>query len=818
MNLAGYQRELVDQIYSLLVNYDLNRGITLYGDIGSGKSTIACGVAEQLLEGWSIFYIEGVSPNLSPYLTWHIGTKLHSMQNLNLGGEISFGINFLPIPISLEFGITPQRDKQSFVLTPSEEALVSGIKKQVGANKNILFIADNYELWDIPSKQLLQKIMLPKLELLPNLHLAVLIIAHEKLSIESSFQWNNISIPEISDDNILFVLRQSGHSGQINIDDIRLCAGNDLSLALMAADYYDGSKCDIRPSNFSEILDQRYKNLPLEDYEACKILEPLSIIDSYFTKDETAFFIDPAPQDETEREYQAEEYLALAEGKKFIVGGESYHFTSDKVKAYFKAQLSRRERLYHRKFAGYLQKRHSEDYFNRGRHLKLSLQANDSKVILEAWQLLFLSYIRRACEIGEAKDIYHILLDINSLLNKLSPDLAETQHRVLSELLAGCKEFSEYNYTKALYHLQAITASQLISACLAEIQRLTLLCHIQLAENPSIIRKRAEELYDTINDDKFFEDEQYCRAALVLLDVYIDRSNDAQKARVLHKKLIQIMQQHPGCPAFEEFEACYNRKAALYFTAVIASRQTSQSIQFYRKHHHCRGLYMALCNHSGNSIISGDYAAAEQALDECSDMLKYNSSMYFPSSYKIENNRILLVYLQDEQKANGNRNELLIAAQKAVFALSKILDRQEDEVSHVIFFNYLGLSILCGLPTWPDELDKANLRFTETDEYYQYFLHDLNFASALLQSDLGTAHDELIILKNLDVPLLQDYKQIFFKRQCEQELLLKDPRQFNGDPLRYHEIISAACSHVQDPSCRFFGRGFLLSDLQFLSF
>ena len=117
MCLADYQKVIVDQIYNLLINDDCNRGITLCGDAGSGKSTIALGVVAQLQEGWSVFYIEGINPGLSPYLTWHIGTKLHSNQKLNLGGEISFGISFLPVPISLEFGAGLERSKQSFVLT-----------------------------------------------------------------------------------------------------------------------------------------------------------------------------------------------------------------------------------------------------------------------------------------------------------------------------------------------------------------------------------------------------------------------------------------------------------------------------------------------------------------------------------------------------------------------------------------------------------------------------------------------------------------------------------------------------------------------------
>lgn len=816
MSLADYQRELVNQIYNLLVNDDQNRGITLCGDTGSGKSTIACGIADQLQEGWSVFFIEGIDPSLSPYLTWHIGTKLHSRRKLNLGSEISFGISFSPVPVSLEFGAMPQWDKQNFILTSSEEVIISEVKKQVGENHNILFIADNYELWDIPSKQLLQKIMLPRLKLLSDFHVTVIITSHDKISVESEFHWNTIPIPEIPDDNILFILRQRGHAGQIDIRDIRLCAGNDLSLALMAADYYDGN--DIPPANFNEILDKRYKGMSTEQREACKILEPLSIIDSYFTKDETAFFINSSPQDETEIEYQAEEYLALAEEQMFIFGEEGYHFTSDKVKAYFRAQLSKREKFYHRKFANYLQKRHPEDYFSRGKHLKLSLQANDLKVILEAWQLLFLAYIRRATEINDSEDIYSILVDVDDLLARLSPSLSETQKHVLGELRAGCKEFSMYHYKKTLYHLEAITTSQLVPACLSETQRLILLCHVQLAENPAIIKKKAEELYDTINDNSFLEDEQYCRAALVLLDVYLDRSNDAQKVRVLHKRFIQIIQQHPGEPVFEEFEACYNRKSALYYSAMIAMRQTAQSIHFYRTHHNHRGLYMALCNHSGNALIAGEYSVAEQALTECVNMLEHNNGMYYPSKYKVENNRILLSYLLEENKAAGSRDKLLLAAQKAATTLSKIMDNQRDEVSHVIFFNHLGLSMLCDSPIWRIELANANLRLSETDEYYQYFLHDLNFASALLQNDLITARAELDTLKNIDVPLLRDYKQIFFRRQCQQELLLENPKQLCSDPLNYHESISIACAHVQDPSCRFYGRGFLLSDLQFLSF
>lgn len=814
MNLSDYQKDIVDQIYTVLTNEDENCGITLYGGTGSGKSTIAQGVINQLLEGWTIFYIEGIDPELSPYLTWHIGTKLHSKHKLTFGGEISFGVSFLPIPLSLEFIPVLQRQDQHYILTSSEEALISAIEKQAGENHNILFVVDNYELWDTPSKQLLQKIMTYRLKLLSNFHLTILLLSHEEKSIGEGLRWHSIPIPEISDDNILFILRQQGHSGQININDIRLCAGNDLSLALMAAAYYDGS--DISSFSFSQLLEKKYQNLSLETRKACKVLEPLSIIDSCFTKNETAYFIDPAPLDATAIEYQAEECLMLAKEQMFISGAENYHFSNDKVKLYFKQRLSRKALLYHRKFANYLQKRHPEDYFSRGKHLELSLQTNDPKIILDAWQLLFLSYIRRSLEIENLLDIYNIQDHIELLLDRLDPDISEPQHHVWDELCASFEAFSKFQYRQVIYHLQAINESQLVLACRTEVQRLILLCHVQIAENIYVIQQQAANLYDTINDYQFCEDEQYCRAALLLLDIYIDRFNEPKKVRVLQKNLIQIIQQHLDRQVFQEFEACYNRKASLYFTAVIASRQTTQSIRFYRKHHNRYGLFMALCNHLGNTIVSGDYDAAEQTLTECMDLLRRDNEIYYPSLYKIENNKILLTYLQDEKRAGSNRLELLKAAEKAALALSYIIDHQENETSYVILFNYLGLSILCDANDWQSRLERVQ-QLVEADEYYQFFLHDLIFSAALLQGDIAIAQNELTLLKKLNVPLLLPYRQIFFKRLCEQEELLKNPERLNGDPIIYHEAIKAVCSHVQDPSCQFYGRGFLLSDLQFLS-
>ena len=708
MNLAEFEQELVDQIYEALVMDDENKGITLHGDAGCGKSTIALSVANYLMEGWTIFYIDGIDPNLSPYLTWHIGTKLYSKKKLNLGSEISFGISFQPAPISFEFGASLDMSSINYILNPSEEAIVSNMKRQAAVNRKILFIADSFEMWDIPSRQLLQKIMHPKLGLFSDYNLNVLVVAQSRISMDIPIAWKYFTVTEIPDESILHILRQKGHSEHICIDDIRICAGNDLSLALMAANYY--AENGENANDFIEIMDRRCNGLPAEKQEVRKILGSLSIIDTYFSKDEAAFFLDPTAKDKYEAEYLAEEYLLLAEDQMFIKGEDSFLFTSDRVKDYFKMQLAKRERYYHRRFSEFLQQRHPEDYYSRGKHLALSLQSNDVKIIVEAWQLLLLAYFRRAAETGCTDDVYNIFDEIEALISRLPTSSADAQHHVFSEFIQGYQEFRQYNYRSALPHFQAITPSRLVPACLAECQRLILLCHIQLAEDRRMIIQSAEELYNTIEDDNVFEDEQYCRAALVLLDAYIDRSNDHRKVNIIKNKLIHILQDHLGSPEFAEFEACYNRKAALYYAAMIAYQQTKQSIQFYQKCCNRNGLYMALCNHSGNAIVSGQYVAAKIALGECVSMLNNSGSWCYPSPYKVENNKILLDYLSKEKNANGKKEKILFAAREAIDSFSKIIAHQQDEVSHVILFNYLGLSLLCQTNSWETDLADANRR------------------------------------------------------------------------------------------------------------
>ncbi|MCR5012731.1 MAG: hypothetical protein K6A72_10330, partial [Lachnospiraceae bacterium] len=146
----------------------------------------------------------------------------------------------------------------------------------------------------------------------------------------------------------------------------------------------------------------------------------------------------------------------------------------------------------------------------------------------------------------------------------------------------------------------------------------------------------------------------------------------------------------------------------------------------------------------------------------------------------------------------------------------KLLFKQGEEVSHIIELNCISLKFMSGIIDINPVLDL--LDDVDEDTYYIYFLHDILLAYAIISKNREQAQAELHILKGLDVPLLKEERYILNVRNKIQKNILNDLENTRLTPYRYHRLISDECVHIQDPSCYFWGRGFLLSDLQYLSF
>lgn len=321
-------------------------------------------------------------------------------------------------------------------------------------------------------------------------------------------------------------------------------------------------------------------------------------------------------------------------------------------------------------------------------------------------------------------------------------------------------------------------------------------------------------MLDIIMSDGFEEDEVSCQALLVLMNIYYDHSSDTSMCRKISKRLDQLLQKHYKNKAFTYFNMVKNRKAALLFSAPIAMGCTRECIMDAEKIGNIYERFFAYCNHAGNAIVAGNYNEAQNALNKADDLQK-RQNIQFPSLYKIENNQLLLEYLIKEHSVN-NEDSFTKLSVNMLNKFEKLLLKQEEEISHVIELNCVSLKFMSGNIDINQILDL--LDDVDEDTYYTYFLHDILLASAIISKNQDQAKDELHILKKLDVPLLKEERYIFSVRNNIQKSIIKDLENINLTPYLYHKLISNGCAHIQDSSCYFWGRGFLLSDLQYLTF
>lgn len=816
MNLASFQIDAVNTISALLFSGCKKNTVKLTGNSGSGKTTIALGFAAQLPDDWCSFYISGIDASIDPYMTWHIGTKLFSKSHLAIEGDISFGIDAAPLPVS--FGVSLNRvqlETKDFIFSANETALLAHIKKKAGKKKKILIIADDFVHWDMPSVRFLHKLSMSEIDAIPHKEIHIILISNSNDVLPLDFSNEIIAVPALADDDILHILHQNRLSRLVDVKELKTCAGDDLSLMLMAAKYFqDNDRID--DISFSSIMNKRYNSFSETNRQALKVLEPLAILDEPFSHDEAAFFLDSKTDDLDPLE-RADECIYVATQQNLLKGEDRYYFSNVKLQEFFRSKLARREKYNHRKFAEYLQFNYPEKYYRRGLHVKHGLTNRYDKNAYVAIQLLLLAYLRRISEHEKESDLIYIREEIESLIPSTDSTYRNNVVQVVENMVNGVKAFSLFDYSTTLIKLQKIPPALMIEACRAEQLRLILLCHVQLARNPIEIQQTADELYDLINSHDFCEDEQYCRAALVLVDIYLSRSTvDVAKASKLKRKMIKIINEHLYSVVYLEINACMNRKAALYYSATIAAQQTFESVCFYREHFSIIPLYMSLCNWCANSIVASAYSDAQQALQEIANLMKATDGYKFPSVYKVHNNAIILDYLSKECTAYADPVAIQGYALTALHQLDSITDSQGEEVSHVILLNKLAFMMMSNSHECFSALQRTLYILGDTDDYYRYYVYDLMVAYSIITAAYEQAEKYLDEQAKLDIPLLYPYAPIFKIRRHAQQLLIHKKENINNAVL-YNLRIMSECQHIQDPSYIFFGRGILLSDLQFLS-
>jgi hypothetical protein len=382
-----------------------------------------------------------------------------------------------------------------------------------------------------------------------------------------------------------------------------------------------------------------------------------------------------------------------------------------------------------------------------------------------------------------------------------------------SLLLFQCKFIEAIEYFTEIQFVYANIAFSV------ETMRLLLLCHVQLADDLLEIKRLSDDIYSYLTAEEFNENEIWCRTALLLLEVYGDRHVQVDKFSYLKKGFESRIRNHMYQSAFRLLYAKYACKSNLFFNAVIAVKLTDESCDYFRDYNSVLDLYFSLCNNAACRTICGEYETSAQRLKECGKLIEESKNTSFPSVYKIKNNIIINEFLDCEGNLldyeSRKKEKIVAAAEKAIKCFELLRGQQGYEVSRVIEFNLLGMLMLCEKEESDTIIQSFKSEYRLLDAFYKYYYHNACCMKKILNCSHNDALNDLAELENLNVILLSSYNKVFYKRNNIIRKLISD--EFHGSAYELNYEFIKQGFRVQDKSASFWGRAFLLSDLQFLS-
>ena len=821
MQLVGYQIKCFDELYGNLVDKNC-QFILLRGPKGCGKSIIVNELSDLLKESWKVFKISGAGKESPPYYTWYSASH-RTLMSKDRVGSVSLGVNFQPfgLPIGLDIGVGFSQPESLF--NANEQAIIMAIQHEIREKENILIFADDFNSWDFSSKELLFKLFSAQTQTLGKGKRIFLVLIDAVLDKITPFVVHRDGVLAVDIDDIAFedieqIIVQQDHVNiqQINnLEHIIQFTGYDLRLITLAVHYHQENQGITEIKSLRDLIEKRILSMSEDQKIVCRALEYVSIINSLFSEKEAAFLLDK-PSIQTER------ILSEAVKLNFIRKEEEYDFHNLEIKAYFEDRLDVEKKYLHHRFAKYLQSFYPEDYINRAYHLFLSGDVNREPNQLEAAYLVAIEILRRREVSGDTAE--HLLTErLNEIIDSLPPFIGQIVKANISEFNEGYYLLRQCNYDKAIIQFAGLHHMYASKAFSIESMRLLLLCYVQLADDINEIKRLADELYANICHPEFLEDEIWCQVALQLLEVYGDRHVHVGKFQELKNGFDERFRKHIYQNAFRALHAKYSAKSSLFFASIIAVKLTEDSCEYYRTYNSILNLYFSLCNNAGNRIVCGDYVNAQLRLDECKRLEIENSCIRFPGHYKVDNNIIINTFLQNEgilfDFSSRNRQQITAAARTAARQLNVLRDQQSNEVSHVIEFNLFSMLMLSGDQGDHSEasaiINHFEIEYRQLDNFYKYYYHNACCANSIIFGEFNKALFHLKYLEDLNVVLLSGFSKILKKRNQHLRQLIMD--RYEGDAFSFNYEFIRRGIRVQDPSATFWGRGLLLSDLQFLS-
>jgi hypothetical protein len=819
VQLAGYQIEYYHKLHSNLV-YDDSSVIVFTGHRGCGKSVIIEEIADAFKDTWKVFLLTGAGKGSPPYYTWYAASQKSVALTRKQLTDISFGISFQPVGLPVGLGLNVGMTLSKVTFNNNEYAILKAIEKTIDQDR-VLFLAEDYNSWDQASKELLSKLIAYKSSLFVDKKCVSVVLIDsqidDKAHLSESFQSDiqEIRIADIPYQDIVEIISRNLCIDSLNIGDLEEIVrftSYDLRLIGLAVQYEQNSTDSSSSRNLRDLLEKRISQMPESQQQVCRTLECVSIINSHFTEKEAAFLLSREP-------LYAEKNLDEAVKMYLVRKRQAYDFPNQEIQRFFEEKLNIEKKYLHHKFAQYLQIYHPDDFLGRAHHLFLSDDVGDEDNAKNAAYFLAIEIMRRR-EITDGDDEAYLQNRLKEITDAL-PDIFRKRVLVcISAYFEGILLLNRCNYNEAIMKLSEVQYVYASEAFYVDVMRQKLLSMVQLADDLHSIKTLADHIYDIVSSEKFVEDEIWCKTALLLIEVYGNRHVRQDRFDSLKSGFEARVRKHIKLGSFRALYAKYTCKSSLFFNSMVATKLTEDSCEYFRTYNNPLSLYFSLCNNAANRIICGEYDIADKRLRECENIIEDNPNIQFPGTYKVFNNKIIKSFLQSEGKlldfSSRDRNTILHAAETAIVELEQLISKQGYEVSHVIEFNLLGMYMLCGKNEKANELFlRFEMQYKKLDIFYKYYFHSAGCTRNILDGRFEEAYIHLESMDRLHVVLLANFTKILDKRSQILGQLISE--RYSGDAFDLNYELIKKGIKVQDPSASFWGRGFLLSDLQFLS-
>jgi hypothetical protein len=687
--------------------------------------------------------------------------------------------------------------RQALFLTEQEQDLLY-VMQATAANKKLMLTLDHPELWDDASWSLLTLILANKLdELYPAIRTVTIIIGApdpiparlQKLIPDSTITEYKIRALELYEMPVALLtfdfppLSQSDMERLYNVTNGRLDLLRDVSqhfhnhvLPALSTDWDDF---------YSTLVKRRILPLVAEVKDLETTLSAAAVIGRTFTIKDVACLTGSAVD-------AILGIFRLATREHLLnAAGESAQFESAELHKYFHREGASEHTKYHSKFAECLRMMRPGDYGHRLRHLQLADQVEDA---LTCFALLARREYRPAPDPGD--------------LAKASA-WADTK-RYLDQMFAAYDAYDDQRVREGLEILEGIEPF-LPQVLIAERDYLEALFLLLTPSITNYARSRTVlEKWTLISNT---EGELWARIAQTLF-VALAETGRLDEAKQLEANLTTAYwDRRTVDPWALHGLNLLRRRAECLHSLPTATQRLESALEYFggaKEHSVPRNpiqYYCTLTNLVGNKIARGQFDEANSRALELEELIHKFVALTWPMPEVAANNSILARYLAGMLDATTGAELLAKVFNESAEAGDRLL-LQNNYAVLLILTNHIseGGALL-------NRAYGAIASGREPDGYHRYFLGN-NIAGLLtVRGDIPAAQK---MMEECGIALNHFYPAIYATMMRRHELLvgaIKETSQLT--PNAFDNILFNKYPQQVGPQWAFYGRGFLLTDIQF---